>query len=130
MVFKYSIKLYCFILLLLVSQFSCSKKYTKLEELDNKTNKIFNEVPINNNLKEFYNDNSFKYKIGIGDKVSVFIYNDYKDSTQEPEKGNAIGVEVDNNGEINIPLVKNVKIVGNIHIKSEDKKFIENEIIR
>ena len=30
----------------------------------------------------------------------------------------------------NVSFGENVKIVGNIHIKSEDKKFIENEIIR
>ncbi len=110
MAFKHSIKFSFLIFLLIFSQISCSKKYTKLKDLDNKTQEVFKEVPLENNLTNFYNDDNFKYKIGVGDKVNLVIYNDSKDSTTAIARTR--GIEVDNNGEINIPLVKTVKISG------------------
>lgn len=50
------------------------------------------------------------YKIGIGDEIKISIYGNPQDSTKATELGEVFGHAVDENGEVNIPLLKHVKV--------------------
>jgi len=50
------------------------------------------------------------YKIGVGDEIKITIYGNPQDSTKATELGEIFGHAVDENGEVNIPLLKHVKV--------------------
>lgn len=52
------------------------------------------------------------YTVGVGDEIKISIYGNPADSTQSTEMGEIIGHTVDEQGTINIPLLKNVKVAG------------------
>jgi polysaccharide export outer membrane protein len=52
------------------------------------------------------------YKIGVGDEIKISIYGNPQDSTKATELGEIFGHAVDENGEVNIPLLKHVKVSG------------------
>ena len=72
------------------------------------------------------------YHVGAGDNVKIEIYNDPMDSTRITELGEIIGHQVDEQGFINVALLKQVKVVGmtvrEISVMLEDKymHYIKN----
>ena len=62
-------------------------------------------------VKEFA-EGEMSYTVGVGDEIKITIYGNPQDSTQSTALGEIFGYAVDENGEINIPLLKQVKIAG------------------
>jgi polysaccharide biosynthesis/export protein len=69
------------------------------------------EMTLEDNYKVM-EEGSPEYKIGIGDEIKISIYGNPQDSTQATALGEIFGHSVDENGEINIPLLKQIRIEG------------------
>ncbi len=73
-----------------------------------------------------------EYRIGVGDEIKISIYGNPQDSTQATALGEIFGHSVDENGEINIPLLKQVRIAGmtrkeaSDHLEKRYEEFIRN----
>jgi len=71
----------------------------------------FSAISLEENYEELFTTPQ-QYKIGVGDELKISIFDHPKVSSTATAFGNIIGDIVDENGEINIPLVKRVKIDG------------------
>ena len=107
MAFKHS--LICCVFLVFVSScaYSDFKKYADVPEEDFK----IEEMNFDEDFKEF-SEGEMNYSVGVGDEIKITIYGNPQDSTQSTALGEIFGYAVDENGEINIPLLKQVKIAG------------------
>ena len=87
--------------------FSKAKKFKDVPESEFETE----EMSLNENFKDLsVGENT--YVIGIGDEIKISIYRNPQDSSQSTAMGEVFGHAVDEHGEINVPLVKFVKIAG------------------
>ena len=107
MAFKYS--LIFFVLLFLISScaYSGAKKFADVPEEEFK----IEEMNFDEDFKEFAAE-EMNYTVGVGDEIKVTIYGNPQDSTQTMPVGEIFGYSVDENGEVNIPLLKQVKVAG------------------
>ena len=106
MAYKYSLIL---LVLLFVSScaYSGARKFADVPEEDFK----IEEMNFDEEFKDFA-EGDMNYTVGIGDEIKITIYGNPQDSTQSTALGEIFGHAVDENGEINIPLLKQVKIAG------------------
>lgn len=107
MAFKHSL-IFCALLVFVSScAYSDFKKYADIPEEDFK----IEEMNFDEDFKEF-SEGEMTYTVGVGDEIKITIYGNPQDSTQSTALGEIFGYAVDENGEINIPLLKQVKIAG------------------
>ena len=107
MAFKYSLTLILVVSLLNSCAYSGFKKFADIPEEEFK----IEEMTFEDDFKEFQEEN-MNYTVGVGDEIKITIYGNPQDSTQSTALGEIFGHAVDENGEINIPLLKQVKIAG------------------
>ncbi len=107
MAFKYSLTLILVVSLLNSCAYSGFKKFADIPEEEFK----IEEMSFEDDFKEFQAEN-MNYTVGVGDEIKITIYGNPQDSTQSTALGEIFGHAVDENGEINIPLLKQVKIAG------------------
>ncbi len=69
------------------------------------------EMPLEDNFQEVMSG-ELEYRIGIGDEIKITIYGNPEDSTQATALGEIFGHSVNEKGEINVPLLKQVRIAG------------------
>ena len=96
---------------ILVMLTSCS--YSKFKKFKNVEESEFEveEMQLDESFKEI-ETGEMNYTVGIGDEIKITIYGNPEDSTQSTALGEIFGHAVDENGEINIPLLKHVKVTG------------------
>jgi len=88
---------------------SCTRAgYRKYSDIPEKEFKV-EEMDIEDNRNSL-EAGKMVYKIGIGDEIKISIYGNPQDSTKATELGEIFGHAVDENGEVNIPLLKYVKV--------------------
>ena len=106
MAFKYSL---IFLTFLFINScaYSDFKKFADIPEEEFK----IEEMTFEDDFKEFQEE-EMNYTVGVGDEIKITIYGNPQDSTQSTALGEIFGHAVDENGEINIPLLKQVKIAG------------------
>lgn len=107
MAFKYSLIFLSLVFLLDSCAYSGFRKFADVPEEDFK----IEEMTFEDDFKEFQEKN-MNYTVGVGDEIKITIYGNPQDSTQSTALGEIFGHAVDENGEINIPLLKQVKIAG------------------
>ncbi|HNW82094.1 MAG TPA: polysaccharide biosynthesis/export family protein [bacterium] len=101
------------ILFLILGLFFSSCTYSKARKFKDVPESEFDveDMNLNENFKEIsVGENT--YIIGVGDEIKISIYRNPQDSSQATAMGEVFGNAVDENGEINVPLVKYVKIAG------------------
>ncbi len=97
--------------MVLLSVSSCAYSgFTKFADVPEEDFKV-EEMTFDEEFKEFAEE-TMNYTVGIGDEIKITIYGNPQDSTQATALGEIFGYAVDENGEINIPLLKQVKIAG------------------
>ncbi|HPA56404.1 MAG TPA: polysaccharide biosynthesis/export family protein [bacterium] len=96
---------------ILVMLTSCS--YSKFKKFKNVEESEFEveEMQLDESFKEI-KTGEMNYTVGIGDEIKITIYGNPEDSTQSTALGEIFGHAVDENGEINVPLLKHVKVAG------------------
>lgn len=107
MAFKHSLIFFAILFLISSCAYSGFKKYADIPEEDFK----IEEMNFDEDFKEFA-EGDMNYTVGVGDEIKITIYGNPQDSTQSTALGEIFGHAVDENGEINIPLLKQVKIAG------------------
>lgn len=112
MVAQYTVKKTVFIIFNILVMFACApSEYRSMPELSGKDIEEFKTVdgqPRITNLRTRIP----QYALGIGDEVKIMIYDNPKDSTKATELGEVLGHEINEDGEINIPLLKHITIAG------------------
>ncbi len=106
MAFKHSLIFFA-LLILTTSCYSGFRKFADVPESDFKVE----EMNFDEDFKEI-SEGNMTYTVGVGDEIKITIYGNPQDSTQSTALGEIFGHAVDENGEINIPLLKQVKIAG------------------
>ena len=106
MAFKYSL-IFFTILFLSSCAYSGARKFADVPEEDFK----IEEMNFDGDFKEFAEED-VNYTVGVDDEIKITIYGNPQDSTQSTALGEIFGYVVDENGEINIPLLKQVKVAG------------------
>jgi len=97
--------------LLFLFSISCTPAgYRKFADIPEKEFKV-EEMTLDKN-RESLESGKMTYEIGIGDEIKISIYGNPQDSTKATELGEIFGHAVDENGEVNIPLLKHVKVAG------------------
>jgi polysaccharide biosynthesis/export protein len=116
---------------LLFSLNSCSYgRYTKFKDVPESDFEI-EVMPLEENFSVM-EEGELDYRIGIGDEIKITIYGNPQDSTQATALGEIFGHSVDEKGNINIPLIKQVRIAGmtrqeaSSHLESKYEEFIKN----
>jgi len=90
---------------------SCSyANFKKFKNVDESEFAV-EEMTLDENFREL-STGEMNYTVGVGDEIKITIYGNPEDSTQATALGEIFGHAVDENGEINIPLIKHVKIAG------------------
>ena len=107
MAFKHSLIIVVLIFLISSCAYSGAKKFADVPEEEFK----IEEMNFDEDFKEFAAE-EMNYTVGVGDEIKITIYGNPQDSTQSTALGEIFGHAVDENGEINIPLLKQVKIAG------------------
>lgn len=98
-------------LLFIILLTSCTPAgYRKFADIPEKEFKV-EEMDLESN-RESLDSGKMTYEIGIGDEIKISIYGNPQDSTKATELGEVFGHAVDENGEVNIPLLKHVKVAG------------------
>ena len=127
MAFKHSLIFYVLLVFVSSCAYSGARKFPDVPEEEFK----IEEMNFDEDFKEFA-EGDMNYTVGIGDEIKVTIYGNPQDSTQTTAFGEIVGYAVDENGEINIPLLKQVKIAGLTRKEIVEKleegysKFIKN----
>lgn len=110
------------ILLLLLGLFISSCAFSKAKKFKDVPESDFEieEMTLDENFKEMsLGENT--YLIGIGDEIKITIYRNPQDSSQATAMGEVFGHAVDEKGEINVPLIKYVKIAGMTRKEATEK---------
>ncbi|MGI6393299.1 MAG: polysaccharide biosynthesis/export family protein [bacterium] len=125
---KYLLTLVLTALLPLTScSYSNFKKFKNVEESEFEVE----EMTLDENFDQF-ETGKMNYTVGIGDEIKISIYGNPEDSTQATALGEIFGHAVDENGEINIPLLKHVKVAGmtrkevTVMLEEMYSKYIKN----
>jgi len=103
-----------FLIIFLVMQMvlsACSSmRYTKFKDMSESDFQV-EVMPLDENFN-IIEEGTPDYRIGIGDEIKITIYGNPQDSTQATALGEIFGHSVDEKGEINVPLLKQVRIAG------------------
>jgi len=125
---KYLLTLVLTALLPLTScSYSNFKKFKNVEESEFEVE----EMTLDENFDQF-ETGKMNYTVGIGDEIKISIYGNPEDSTQATALGEIFGHAVGENGEINIPLLKHVKVAGmtrkevTVMLEEMYSKYIKN----
>ena len=107
MAFKHSLIFFAILFIISSCAYSGARKFADVPEEEFKVE----EMNFDEDFKEFAAE-EMNYTIGVGDEIKITIYRNPQDSTQSTALGEIFGYAVDENGEINIPLLKQVKVIG------------------
>ena len=106
MAFKHSL-IFLAVLCITSCAYSGARKFADVPEEEFKVE----EMNFDEEFKDFASE-EMSYTVGVGDEIKITIYGNPQDSTQATALGEIFGYAVDENGEVNIPLLKQVKIAG------------------
>lgn len=125
---KHFVVVFCTAFLLMNS---CAySNFTKFKDVDENEFKV-EEMTLDDGSQKLETGKA-GYTVGVGDEIKITIYGNPEDSTQATALGEIFGHAVDENGEINIPLLKHVKVAGYTRkeisgiLEEKYTKFIKN----